>query len=83
MAAVAIVGSIQFLPEQTNVATLEALTACGREISRKLGHGRGANFQHARIPLPAAKRRVGAILRLPAEQRRTLRRAVCEGPSVP
>ena len=57
VAAVAIVGSIQFLPEQINVATLEALTACGREISRKLGHGRGANFSTPEFRSP--QRNVG------------------------
>ena len=55
VAAVAIVGSIQFLPEQTNVATLEALTACGREISRKLGHGRGTNFSTPELRSPQRK----------------------------
>jgi hypothetical protein len=55
VAAVAIVGSIQFLPEQPNVATLEALTACGREISRKLGHGRGTNFSTPELRSPQRK----------------------------
>jgi len=40
VAAVAIVGSIQFLPEQPDAPTIEALKTCGREISRKFG----ANF---------------------------------------
>jgi DNA-binding IclR family transcriptional regulator len=37
--AVAIVGSIQFLPAAADQATIAALKSCGRQISRKLGHG--------------------------------------------
>jgi len=42
IAAVAIVGSIQYLPENPDPAALSALKECGRQISRKLGHGRAA-----------------------------------------
>lgn len=42
IAAVAVVGSIQFLPEKPTQATIAALKACGDQISRMLGHGRGA-----------------------------------------
>lgn len=46
--AVAIVGSIQHLPEKPDPAALAALKACGQHISRKLGHGRAA----AQAPIP-------------------------------
>ena len=41
VASVAIVGSIQFLPEVPDPDTVGALKRCGAEISRKLGYGRG------------------------------------------
>jgi len=40
VASVAIVGSIQFLPEVPDPDTIGALKRCGAEISRKLGFGR-------------------------------------------
>ena len=40
IAALAIVGSIQFLPRKTNPTDIMALTEATRQISRKLGHGR-------------------------------------------
>ena len=56
VAAIAIVGSIEFLPEQPNVTTFEALAASGREISRKLsGHSRGINFSTPELRLPQRK----------------------------
>ena len=44
VAALAVVGSIQFLPEPPDAALVEAIKTCGQEISRKLGHGRRAHF---------------------------------------
>ncbi len=38
--AVALVGSIQFLPAEPDAATISALKATAQHISRKLGHGR-------------------------------------------
>jgi IclR family transcriptional regulator, KDG regulon repressor len=38
--ALALVGSIQFLPAETDMATTSALKAAAHQISRKLGHGR-------------------------------------------
>jgi IclR family transcriptional regulator, KDG regulon repressor len=38
MAALAIVGSIQFIPEKPRRAHIEALTKASQQISRKLGH---------------------------------------------
>jgi IclR family transcriptional regulator, KDG regulon repressor len=40
IAALAIVGSIQFLPEKPKQADIDALTKASHQISRKLGHGR-------------------------------------------
>ena len=40
IAALAIVGSIQFLPRKPNPADITALTEATQQISRKLGHGR-------------------------------------------
>jgi IclR family transcriptional regulator, KDG regulon repressor len=38
--ALALVGSIQFLPAKPDAATVSALKATAQQISRKLGHGR-------------------------------------------
>lgn len=46
VAAVAVVGSIQFLPEQPDIALIEAIKTCGQEISWKLGHGHGERIAH-------------------------------------
>jgi DNA-binding IclR family transcriptional regulator len=40
VAALAVVGSIQFLPAEPATATISALKAAAHRISRKLGHGR-------------------------------------------
>ena len=42
IASVALVGSIQFLKDPPDAATIAALKICGQQISRKLGHGRDA-----------------------------------------
>jgi DNA-binding IclR family transcriptional regulator len=47
--ALALVGSIQFLPAEPDAATVSALTATARRISRSLGHGR-ADSPEARPP---------------------------------
>ena len=44
--AVAVVGSIQFLPEKPAHNTIVALKKCGDQISRKLGHGRATQNEH-------------------------------------
>ncbi len=43
IATLAVVGSIQFLPERPKPAVTAALTEAAQQISRKLGHGRGAD----------------------------------------
>lgn len=43
IAAVAIVGSIQFLPQKPRPSDVAQLIEAARQISRKLGHGRGAD----------------------------------------
>jgi DNA-binding IclR family transcriptional regulator len=43
IAAVAIVGSIQFLPEKPRPSDVAQLLEAARHISRKLGHGRSAD----------------------------------------
>lgn len=52
IAAIAVVGSIQHLPAELDAGSIAALTDAGRQISRKLGHGRAApatpTFQRAR-----------------------------------
>ncbi|MDB5580554.1 MAG: hypothetical protein JWR80_5730 [Bradyrhizobium sp.] len=58
IAAVAVVGSIQFLPERPEAETIAALKACGQQISRKLGHGRDA----AGIDTPKPRSRAGSKL---------------------
>lgn len=40
IAALALVGSIQFLPEKPKPADVAALTEAAQQVSRKLGHGR-------------------------------------------
>jgi len=43
IASVALVGSIQFLKDPPEAATIAALKTCGQQISRKLGYGRDAS----------------------------------------
>ena len=43
IAALAIVGSIQFLPEKPRQSDVAQLIEAARQISRKLGHGRSAD----------------------------------------
>jgi DNA-binding IclR family transcriptional regulator len=43
IASLAIVGSIQFLPEKPRASDVAKLVEAARQISRKLGHGRGAD----------------------------------------
>jgi IclR family KDG regulon transcriptional repressor len=38
VAALALVGSIQFLPDKPKQSDIDALTKAGQQISRKLGH---------------------------------------------
>ena len=47
--AVALVGSIQFLPAQPDLASISALKATADQISRKLGHGRPETIREARL----------------------------------
>ena len=49
VAAVAVVGSIQFLPEQPTATMIKALKRCGQEISRALG-----NVRRLALPVRAA-----------------------------
>jgi len=58
IAAVAIVGSIQFLPERPRPFDVAQLIETARQISRKLGHGRGADK-----PAPPKRRARAARLR--------------------
>jgi IclR family transcriptional regulator, KDG regulon repressor len=46
--AVALVGSIQFLPAEPDGETIAALKTTAQEISRRLGHGRAEAFAQAR-----------------------------------
>lgn len=48
IAAIAIVGSIQFLPKHIDKATVAALKASGQHISRKLGHDQSGIAAHMR-----------------------------------
>jgi IclR family KDG regulon transcriptional repressor len=48
IAALAVVGSIQFLPAEPDAATISALKAAAQRISRKLGHGRVESIGEAR-----------------------------------
>ena len=43
IATLAIVGSIQFLPQKPKRSDIDALTKAGQQISRKLGHGQRQN----------------------------------------
>jgi DNA-binding IclR family transcriptional regulator len=52
IAAVALVGSIQFLPATPELQMISALKECCEQISRRLGHGRGDG-----APYPAARGR--------------------------
>ena len=63
VASVAIVGSIQFLPEVADPDTVGALKRCGAEISRKLGYGRGETgaLMPAYRPLPRKLARPGSF----------------------
>ena len=46
--ALAVVGSIQYLPEKSKPGDIAALMHAAEQISRKLGHGSGAPFASAR-----------------------------------
>ncbi len=48
--AVALVGSIQFLPAEPPPAMIAALTATAQQISRQLGHGRPGGIVELRLP---------------------------------
>ena len=48
IAALAVVGSIQFLPAKPDAAAISALKAAAQRISRKLGHGRVESIAEAR-----------------------------------
>jgi IclR family transcriptional regulator, KDG regulon repressor len=48
-AALALVGSIQFLPATCDAKTVAALKDAASDISRRLGHGRPVNFTDARV----------------------------------
>ncbi len=48
IAAIAVVGSIQFLPEKPRRSDVEALLRAGEQISRKCGHGSDAPFADVR-----------------------------------
>jgi IclR family KDG regulon transcriptional repressor len=43
VAAIAVVGSIQFLPQKPNPALVKAVRNCADMISRRMGYGRGAH----------------------------------------
>jgi IclR family transcriptional regulator, KDG regulon repressor len=47
--ALALVGSIQFLPATCDARTIGALKEAADQISRRLGHGRPATFSDARL----------------------------------
>ena len=47
--AVALVGSIQFLPAEADTASISALKTTAEQISRKLGHGRAETLGEARL----------------------------------
>jgi IclR family KDG regulon transcriptional repressor len=47
--ALALVGSIQFLPAEPDPETISALKAAADQISRKLGHGRVESLREARL----------------------------------
>lgn len=57
IAALAVVGSIQFLPEKPRPSDIVPLTDAARQISRKLGHGRS-------VDLPAPPRQGSRAPRL-------------------
>lgn len=57
IAALAVVGSIQFLPEKPRPSDIVPLTDAARQISRKLGHGRS-------VELPAPPRQGSRAPRL-------------------
>ena len=60
VAAVAVVGSIQFLPEQPSATMVRALKRCGQEISRALGNVRHAGQSaKAAIDPITVKRKAG------------------------
>lgn len=46
--ALALVGSIQFLPSEPDAKSVAALKEAAAQISRMLGHGRAANFSETR-----------------------------------
>lgn len=57
IAALAVVGSIQFLPEKPRSSDIVPLADAARQISRKLGHGRS-------VELPAPARQSSSATRL-------------------
>jgi DNA-binding IclR family transcriptional regulator len=57
--ALAIVGSIQYLPETPDPDTVEALKDYGKQISRRFGHGRGPGDAGGPAPPRAARRGPG------------------------
>jgi IclR family KDG regulon transcriptional repressor len=61
IAAIAIVGSIQFIPEKPRHSDVAQLIEAARQISRKLGHGRGVDQ-----PAPSTRRSRATRTRLPS-----------------
>ncbi len=49
IAALAIVGSIQFLPDRPKQSDVDALTKASQQISRKLGHGQQSDSHFAKM----------------------------------
>jgi IclR family KDG regulon transcriptional repressor len=49
IAALAIVGSIQFLPDKPKQSDIDALTKASQQISRKLGHGQQQDSHFAKL----------------------------------
>jgi DNA-binding IclR family transcriptional regulator len=49
IAALAIVGSIQFLPDKPKQSDIDALTKTSQQISRRLGHGQQQEGRFARV----------------------------------
>ncbi|WP_170149661.1 IclR family transcriptional regulator [Rhodoplanes roseus] len=54
--ALAIVGSIQYLPETPDADTVAALKDYAKQISRRFGHGRGPGGASTTVPPRAARR---------------------------
>src|SRR3569623_2945511 len=57
VAALAVVGSIQYLPEKAKPADIAALMNAAEQISRKLGHGSGAPFAAVRHRSQSGRKR--------------------------